>query len=471
MVFATRTAFSSVLSSRRRHTRCLSDWSSDVCSSDLSRAPERRRSREHRARGRRSPEPCSPRVACSHSSRGGSLSVPRASTPVRVAADAGPRMSRSTRMTGSRAILALFLILAPAVASRAKAEGSSLSIPKGTIRTGDVVVLGRPFFLEGELEGSAVLVGGASAVVLGRIRRDLILLGADATIRRGARIGGDVLCVGGSLTFEETPGGHSSNATASATPSQVGGRVRTITALEAAVVSELETSPMTSGKTSPLVLSFRLFLLFCWLVVSIGLLFLAPRPVLQAVDETRGRVAFLAVLGATAVLTAVFLAAFALSVLPARFALVLGVALLGALAAAKIFGLAVLFVFRSDRGFDRSLPRGVRAVRPAGPVCARPRRRVARSARRREDLRSRGAFRRPGPPRDARRRARRSPLRRPGGARGRPPTPRPRISRAGRRPSRLGCRVARGNRRLARGRRLARAAPRARTLLIDPGER
>src|SRR5258705_9346386 len=27
-------------SSRRRHTRCLSDWSSDVCSSDLS-APER----------------------------------------------------------------------------------------------------------------------------------------------------------------------------------------------------------------------------------------------------------------------------------------------------------------------------------------------------------------------------------------------------------------------------------------------
>src|SRR5437899_8009983 len=26
-------------SSRRRHTRCLSDWSSDVCSSDLPRRP------------------------------------------------------------------------------------------------------------------------------------------------------------------------------------------------------------------------------------------------------------------------------------------------------------------------------------------------------------------------------------------------------------------------------------------------
>src|SRR5262245_63034458 len=38
-------------SSRRRHTRCLSDWSSDVCSSDLaSRSRERLREqlREHR---------------------------------------------------------------------------------------------------------------------------------------------------------------------------------------------------------------------------------------------------------------------------------------------------------------------------------------------------------------------------------------------------------------------------------------
>src|SRR2546422_11285559 len=32
-------------SSRRRHTRCSRDWSSDVCSSDLARAGERRRPR------------------------------------------------------------------------------------------------------------------------------------------------------------------------------------------------------------------------------------------------------------------------------------------------------------------------------------------------------------------------------------------------------------------------------------------
>ncbi len=266
-------------------------------------------------------------------------------------------MSRSKRLTRSRATRALLLILivAPAVAWRAKAEESSLSIPIGTLRAGDVVVLGKQFFLEGELEGSAVLVGGSTAVVSGRIHRDLILLGANATVRRGARIDGDVLSVGGSLTFEEIPGGHSSDVTTSTTTAQVGGHVRTITALEAAVVSELETSPLTSGRTSPLVLSFRLFLLFCWLVVSIGLLYLAPRQVLRAADGSRGRLAFLAALGATAVLTALLLAAFALSILPARLALALGVALLLALAAAKVFGLAALFVVLGRRATPRAV--------------------------------------------------------------------------------------------------------------------
>jgi hypothetical protein len=250
----------------------------------------------------------------------------------------------------------LVLLLILGIAPRSSAEDGSLSVPKGTSRAGDAVILGRPFFLEGDLEGSAVLVGGATAIVSGRIRRDLILLGASATIRRGARVDGDVLSVGGSLTFEGTPGDHSSNATTSAISPQVGGHVRTITALEAAVLSELETSPLTSGKASPLVLSFRLFLLFCWLVVSIGLLLFAPRRVLRAADETRGRLAFLAALGATTVLTAVFLTAFALSILPARIALVLGVTLLCALAATKIFGLVALFVVlgrRATRGAVR----------------------------------------------------------------------------------------------------------------------
>src|SRR5205814_6864317 len=41
-------------SSRRRHTRCLSDWSSDVCSSDLRGAPA---SRSRSPRGSEAPMP------------------------------------------------------------------------------------------------------------------------------------------------------------------------------------------------------------------------------------------------------------------------------------------------------------------------------------------------------------------------------------------------------------------------------
>jgi carbonic anhydrase/acetyltransferase-like protein (isoleucine patch superfamily) len=255
-----------------------------------------------------------------------------------------------------RAIRALVPLLILGFAPLSGAQDDSLLVPKGTVRAGDIVVLGKEIFLEGELIGSAVLVGGSSASVSGRIHRDLIVLGSRATIKRGAVIDGDVLAIGGSLTFEETPGGLSPDSASARSSPQVRGRIRTITALEAAVVSELETSPLTSGKTSPLVLSFRLFLLFSWLVVSIGLLFLAPRPVLRAADEARGRLGFLAALGATAVLTAVLLAAFALSILPARFALVFCVALLLALAAAKIFGLAALFVVlgrRATRGAVR----------------------------------------------------------------------------------------------------------------------
>src|SRR5262245_65520820 len=45
-----RACFCFFFSSRRRHTRCLSDWSSDVCSSDLGGA-QRRQQPEQQHRG------------------------------------------------------------------------------------------------------------------------------------------------------------------------------------------------------------------------------------------------------------------------------------------------------------------------------------------------------------------------------------------------------------------------------------
>ena len=206
--------------------------------------------------------------------------------------------------------------------------------------------------------GSLVLVGGGEAVVSGRLGGSLVLLGASATVRRGARIDGDVLSIGGSLTFEENPPVSSALASSRApSHSQVGGRVRTVTALEASVATELQTSPAASLAQWPFLLSFRLALLFAWLIASLGLLALAPRALGAAADGVPGRGAFLAALGATAVLTAAFAGALALSLLPSRLALGGGVVFLTALVAAKVWGLAAVFLALGRR-LNATAPRG-----------------------------------------------------------------------------------------------------------------
>jgi hypothetical protein len=245
-----------------------------------------------------------------------------------------------------RATFVFLTLVVPTCSSRAGPEDNTVSIPRALSRAGDVVTLGKPVLLEGELAGSLVLVGGGPARVSGHIRRDLILLGANATIARGAAIDGDVLAVGGDLTFEE-----------GASPETVvRGQVRTISALEAAVLSELKTSPVLVRAVSPLLLSFRLFLLFLWLVVALLLLLAAPRVLARAASGDPSRLAFHAALGATAVLTAVLLAAFLLSVLPARAALSAGIALLAVVVVAKVFGLSTLFLVLGRR-LARGLPR------------------------------------------------------------------------------------------------------------------
>ncbi len=227
---------------------------------------------------------------------------------------------------------------------------------KGESRAGDIVALGKKVFLEGELGGSAILVGG-DTVVTGRVRRNLILLGSNATIARGARIDGDVLSLGGSLTFEEIPSASSSDPARSSSHPQVRGRVRTVTALEAAVATELQTSPAASLAQWPFLLSFRLALLFAWLVATFALLFAAPRALGAAAEGISGRSAFLAALGATAVLTAAFAGAFALSLLPPQLALFAGGLLLGLLVVAKVWGLAALFLALGRR-LNARVPRG-----------------------------------------------------------------------------------------------------------------
>src|SRR5690554_7126841 len=86
-------------SSRRRHTRCGRDWSSDVCSSDLSRAPERSHQKQKRAPSTRRER----RILTSLRRRSRSTHSP--SRPLQRYEKDRPRASRPGRRRAPRPIL------------------------------------------------------------------------------------------------------------------------------------------------------------------------------------------------------------------------------------------------------------------------------------------------------------------------------------------------------------------------------
>jgi hypothetical protein len=244
--------------------------------------------------------------------------------------------------------LAFVLSLAVCILSAAPsalAQPPSVVPPK-EVRAGDLVVLGRDAAVEGALSGSLVVVAG-NVRISGRVGKDVIAFGGDVVLEPGAVVLGDLLAVGGTVTV---PPGE---------PLTVAGRILTLGELEAAFAAELQTSPLAAKPVSGLLLAFRLVLLFVWLVVGLLLLRLVPRAVSGAAGLVRGRLTTVAALGVAAVLSGLLVSAFLLLVLPATAGLLLTGLLLVFLAAAKTFGLAVVFV-----ALGRRLTRGARRGSP-----------------------------------------------------------------------------------------------------------
>jgi hypothetical protein len=129
-----------------------------------------------------------------------------------------------------------------------------------------------------------------------------------------------------------------------------------VSAVEAAFLAELRTSPLHGGEVSLLLTAFRLLLLAFWLTGGLMLARWAPRRIQSAAGAaTGGELAIAAGLGISAVLSAVLLSSFFLAALPPGAAVVL-IALLACLVVgAKLFGLAALFV-----AAGRALTRGAR---------------------------------------------------------------------------------------------------------------
>jgi hypothetical protein len=245
----------------------------------------------------------------------------------------------------ARRLLLLATVVFLAAAPPARAQTESV-VPAGEVRPGDLVVLGRDAVVAGTLEGTLVAVGG-NIRVSGRVEKDVIAFGGDIALDPRADVRGDVLAVGGAVT---APAG---------APRAVGGRVLTVGELEAAFAAELQTSPLSAKRVSGLLLAFRLILLLLWLVAGLLLLRFVPRPVSGTAGLVPGRLGVVAALGAATVLSAFLLSAFLLLALPATAGLILTGLLLAFLAAAKVFGLAAVFL-----AVGRRLTRGVRRGSP-----------------------------------------------------------------------------------------------------------
>jgi cytoskeletal protein CcmA (bactofilin family) len=256
------------------------------------------------------------------------------------------RRRPTTRWTALGLLLAPLLLGAAAtVPASASAEPARVVPPNSRVE-GDLTALGRDLDVSGTVAGTVVATRG-SIRVSGHVTGSVVAVGGDVTIPGEGRVDGDVLALGGDVRFE---------GTASAGRS-VGGTVRSLGALESTFLAELRTSPVAGAAVSPLLLSFRVFLLLLWLAAALVLLRLQPRTLGGAADTAPDRVVTLGAIGTSAVLSGLLLSAGLLLAIPARIGLVLAAAVAAALYGAKVWGLAAISL-ATGRRLLRSARRG-----------------------------------------------------------------------------------------------------------------
>jgi hypothetical protein len=246
----------------------------------------------------------------------------------------------SCRLAGSHRclVLALALLVGSSAAAEPASADTTLVVPPGARRTRDVVALGRSLEIDGEVAGAAIATFG-NVRVAGRVTGPVVVVGGDVSIAGGGRVEGDVLTVGGAVRFD-SPASEARS---------VGGRVRSLGALEAAFLSELSTSPVAGAAVSPLLVSFRLFVLSVWLAASLAFLRFRPRALGSAAALVPGRLVLYGAVGTSVVLAGVLVSAGLLLLLPARLGLALALIVVALLFAAKLLGLAVLFLAAGRR--------------------------------------------------------------------------------------------------------------------------
>jgi hypothetical protein len=171
-----------------------------------------------------------------------------------------------------------------------------------------------------------------------------------------ARVSGDVIVWGGSVSFgpsglvEGNLSVFGGGVTAPpGAPLPVRGTVSTPGALLRLYLDEMHRAPWEEGSQPLLLRGLRLIALSVWLVLSLALLFFFASPISRAASSAAGDWPRTLLAGALGVLTLLLAAGAVLALLPAPLSLPIAI-VCGALAvAAKIFGMAALFLLLGQK--------------------------------------------------------------------------------------------------------------------------
>ncbi len=226
--------------------------------------------------------------------------------------------------------LLVWLLLLVGVAS-AQSAPEEIVVVEGT-NEGTVFGIGESLRITGTVKQGAMSVGG-DVIVEGVVEGDVATIGGSVIQKAGARIGGDVIVVGGSYRTEGM---------------QVNRNPEAMTMMYAGYEQELRNlmrnpTGLFSPKWTPSYLGTRLLIVLFWFLVSLGFTAAMPGTISRGVARlhtTSLRVAAIGLIGVIVLFGAVLLG---LWVMPEPVGVMIGLLALLLLLVASLFGRVILY--------------------------------------------------------------------------------------------------------------------------------
>lgn len=227
----------------------------------------------------------------------------------------------------------------------------ALALPSSAARAvpGSITTVGRDVVVSAQTPGKVIAVL-ANVRIAARVSGDVVVWGGNVSFAPGGSVAGDLLVFGGTI---EAPAGASL---------PVDGRVATPVSLLGIYLDETRRPPWDTSRAGASILSgLRLVALSVWLAVALALLYFFSSPLsraaMSAEEDWTGALAA----GVLGVLTLFLTAGAALSLLPSAVAIPIALAAAALAVAAKVFGMAALFLLLGQKVLKSVAP----ARRPA----------------------------------------------------------------------------------------------------------